>query len=375
MTVANNYRDVIDKICKAFSDAVSEEEIAVHLTKTLPNELGVEKAALWLYQGGECRDFGFQKSSGVDSQMPNSLDMLDLVADECSSYERLTIYHKGQRVGGVVWKSAVYVVCQGVTEGVLLLGEGEYTDQDMFVISIASAWAGSALSLMRVNRERFALQQRMASILIQKEETAKRLLSADIHDRGITSLAVIMKVFIDRPKEELVQAIQTVINDLREIAGVQLTPFTSKLGLYNALRLYVASCLDRTSVRIVLDLPKNDEAVWLRLDADRRYHVYYVVREAVENALKAMSDKPRGGIVRIELSVNHEYRVKVVDNGPGFDTTVIAKSRVGCLKEEHFGLAVMHARMMAIGGSVEIQSVIGKGTSVEFRFEKSLNQK
>jgi signal transduction histidine kinase len=61
-------------------------------------------------------------------------------------------------------------------------------------------------------------------------------------------------------------------------------------------------------------------------------------------------------------------RLRVRDNGVGFD----AGDRDQLLREGHFGLAGMQERASLIGGSLEVGSIPGHGTTVEVRLPVEL---
>jgi signal transduction histidine kinase len=103
----------------------------------------------------------------------------------------------------------------------------------------------------------------------------------------------------------------------------------------------------------------------LEFDLDQRVDVppaarealLRIVREAVTNACR----HGRASVVRIELSNDHGVRLRVVDNGSGFDPARVGVSGAG------FGLTSMRQRGEALGGSVRIESRPGKGAAVEVR--------
>ena len=65
--------------------------------------------------------------------------------------------------------------------------------------------------------------------------------------------------------------------------------------------------------------------------------------------------------VAIEVSMKQDILlVTVQDNGQGFDPNVISSG--------HYGLLGIQERMRLLGGSLEIQSSIGKGTRLEMSF-------
>jgi signal transduction histidine kinase len=77
--------------------------------------------------------------------------------------------------------------------------------------------------------------------------------------------------------------------------------------------------------------------------------------------LEALHNAPRhapGSAVRISLAdAGHGAQFEVTDNGPGFDPATVAAS----------GLRNMSDRLAALGGSCQVDSSPGRGTTVTGR--------
>lgn len=107
----------------------------------------------------------------------------------------------------------------------------------------------------------------------------------------------------------------------------------------------------RSGAHLEVDLP--DTAIDVPLEA--RQALVRIVREAVSNATR------HGGAETVRLAVTgngHGLKVKVADDGAGFDVVAALAARRG------FGLQSMRERAAGVGGSVEIRST-GRGTEVE----------
>jgi signal transduction histidine kinase len=64
--------------------------------------------------------------------------------------------------------------------------------------------------------------------------------------------------------------------------------------------------------------------------------------------------------VRVELSNGRDIRLRVTDDGTGFDLHALSdQSRRG------FGLVSMRERALALGGQLHVSSAPGQGTEVE----------
>ena len=93
-------------------------------------------------------------------------------------------------------------------------------------------------------------------------------------------------------------------------------------------------------------------------------NMYYIVREAVNNAIK------HGKAGRIEITYSSSTDtifILVKDYGDGFDITKNESSGMG--------LSLIKYRARAIGGSVDIESEPGSGTSVLLKFPRINNKK
>jgi signal transduction histidine kinase len=93
----------------------------------------------------------------------------------------------------------------------------------------------------------------------------------------------------------------------------------------------------------------------LKLGADVRRDLFLFFKEAVNNAAR----HSRCTRVEIHLSVESSWiSLLVVDNGIGFDTSLESSGQ---------GLAGLRRRAEALGGSIEIKSRVGEGTSIRLR--------
>ena len=95
------------------------------------------------------------------------------------------------------------------------------------------------------------------------------------------------------------------------------------------------------------------------------------VQPIVENAIKhGLMKLPRGGTIHVvSYETDTDYCISVVDDGVGFDTSVLIDER------KHVGLRNIRERLkVMVNGKLEIESTVGVGTKVLVTIPKEVNQ-
>jgi signal transduction histidine kinase len=195
-------------------------------------------------------------------------------------------------------------------------------------------------------------------------ERERARISQDMHDdvgASLTRISILSDLaknkteITDDTKQWLGQISDTsrgVMEEMNQIIWA-LNPKNDTLeGLVAYLRRFVYEYLEPTTVNCVFDLPETlpDKA----LNVEVRRNVYLVVREAMHNVIK------HAGASKVFVSMRmneHGFRVKIKDNGKGFDPT-----------SPEFpgnGLINMKKRMNDIEGEFLIKSKTGEGTVIE----------
>ena len=95
------------------------------------------------------------------------------------------------------------------------------------------------------------------------------------------------------------------------------------------------------------------------------------IQPIVENAIKhGLMKLPKGGTIHVvTYETESDYCVSVVDDGIGFDTSLLLDER------KHVGLRNIRERLKAmVNGSIEIDSTVGAGTKVLIKIPKESNK-
>jgi signal transduction histidine kinase len=103
------------------------------------------------------------------------------------------------------------------------------------------------------------------------------------------------------------------------------------------------------------------------LDEAVRITIFRIIQEALNNVVK----HAQASYVELNLEFRGDYaRIRVRDNGIGFDSEVLRLARLGRMS---LGLAGMEERAALLGGTVTISSRPGYGTEVEAIIPYSIN--
>lgn len=232
-------------------------------------------------------------------------------------------------------------------------------------LEIDSEMAGVSTDIQRLaatfNRmlERLENERRQSGeqVLRAQEEERKRV-ARDLHDEVNQSLTALL-LRIEAAAQDAPPALHAQLAEVRQLADQamgelldlarQLRPTAlDDHGLVAALKTHVRD-FDRrgqASASFWAD-PRLGE-----LSPDSQVVVYRVAQEALVNAAR------HSGASRVEVSLeprDSRVRLEVSDNGTGF---AFAEEGKG------LGLSGMRERALLIGGTLEIDSRPGKGTSV-----------
>ena len=200
--------------------------------------------------------------------------------------------------------------------------------------------------------------------LVEVQESARRHLAGELHDRTSANLAAIginlevagmalqardWQVIAERMEDN-----RALIDDtsasIREICAELRPPALDYAGLIPAIESYANLFTRRTGIAIRINNSSREE----RLTSDIKSTLFRIVQEALTNVAK----HAEAGTIVIELALDSQpLRLSVSDDGQGFDLSVLSQPR---------GLGILNIREMAefSGGSFELASTPGGGTRI-----------
>jgi signal transduction histidine kinase len=269
------------------------------------------------------------------------------------------------------WLNALVVFAILGSAGVTALGEWRRTDaiNDLWWVNavvIAASLPAVVLVVTYLARDAYArLSERTDQLaesrtrIVAVADAARRSLERDLHD-GAQQRLLAMSVTIERARKELqagrhegASALlgrlaadnREILLELRELARGIYPPLLTERGLVAALQ----STARRSAVPVTLDV-----ADFERPGQQVEAAAYFCILEALTNATK------HSGASQVLITVRGlpHMRFSVSDAGRGFDREVVTPS----------GLLGMEARVAAAGGTLELETAPGRGTTLRGEF-------
>ena len=217
--------------------------------------------------------------------------------------------------------------------------------------------------------------QKLASRLTRQEEQSRRKIATDIHDSVVQSLSLAI-IRLDTVLAELdkaglagqrekMESIRSLLEqgttECRGLMEQLVPPLLYEAGLGAALRSFAdGQVAHAAESRILVEIGDHCDAA---MDDALRALLFQCVRELIMNALKYAGPCE----IRVLLAFPEQQQIllQVQDNGRGFDPD---KQDEG--HDENgggFGLFNIRERLRNLGGSLEIESEMGKGTTATIR--------
>lgn len=202
-------------------------------------------------------------------------------------------------------------------------------------------------------------------MLVNAQETERQRLSRQMHDGPAQALSnfilqteIAMRLFdIDaaQAKDELnslkasaMGTFQKVRNFIFELRPMML----DDLGLVPTVRRYSEAFKEQTSLDVNVTVTGSEK----RLETYLEVMLFRAIQELLGNAAR----HSQAAQVKVLLDVGDDrVRVSVEDNGKGFDSDVVQQGN-------SLGLKLIKERAEMLGGTFELDSVVGSGTRVSF---------
>ena len=191
----------------------------------------------------------------------------------------------------------------------------------------------------RLSRQMHDGPAQALSNFILQTEIAMRLIDVDAA-QARTELAGL--------KAAAMSTFQKVRNFIFELRPMML----DDLGLIPTLKRYVDTFKEQSSMEVSLNISGTER----RLEPYIEVMIFRALQELLGNSAR----HSQGTLIKIHADLGENaVKVEVEDNGKGFETEILKQGK-------SLGLKLIQDRVEMLGGTFDISSIIGNGTSVTF---------
>ena len=326
--------EVLSEFSERMSETYSTDDVLPRMAQVLQGATAATRADVWLRIGRQLRSSA-SSPSGEPPRAPVAAG--DDTSPALPGDFAAEVRHQGALLGALT---------------VVMPANDPLDPSRERLVRDLAAQAGPVLRNVRLIEELRASRQR----LVAAQDDERRKLERNIHDgaqQQLVALGVKLRLadtLVDRDTSkahEMLAQLQTetqsAIDDLRDLARGIYPPLLADRGLQAALEAQARKAVVPTTVRVdgVGRYPQDVESA-----------VYFSVLEAMNNIAKYAEAT---GVEILLTQRNGSLEFGVRDDGGGFD---IAATSHGT------GLQGMADRIDAIGGSFNIESEPGSGTTV-----------
>ncbi len=325
--------EVLTEFSERLADAYSTDDVLPRMASIVGAGTGAERVGIWLLVGREMLPVAGWPGDDPTEPRP----MAAIVEADPNTFE---VRHQGELLGAIT---------------VRMPANDPMNPAKARLIRDLASQAGLVLRNVRLIQELRASRRR----LVAAQDAERRRVERDIHDgaqQQLVALAVKLRLaeqMVERDPgkvREILAQLQTqageTLEDLRDLARGIYPPLLADEGLAAAVRAQARK------VPVPVDLQPDGVG---RYDQEVEAAVYFCVLEALQNVTKYAG----ASTVRIVLEDDGErLTFTVSDDGVGFDRAVATRGT---------GLQGMADRVDAVGGSLEVISAPGAGTTVKGR--------
>ena len=240
---------------------------------------------------------------------------------------------------------------------VVRVAGSSFSDRDRGFLSTLASLVGIALTsaqMREASRQRAILDERTRIAREMHDGLAQVLGAVHLRLRALSaSLATLPEDEVTAEIDALAEVCAESYRDVREaILGLRDADRHAERSLEDNLRAYLSTYSAQSGITSTL---LNDIGHEVSMSPRAEVHLIRVVQEALTNVRKHASATS----VTVRISGTPSTTIFVIaDDGVGFDPRATAG------RQDGYGLFTMRDRAALLGGTVDIDSVIGGGTRV-----------
>ena len=201
-------------------------------------------------------------------------------------------------------------------------------------------------------------QQELSRQLLESQENERKRIGVGLHDSLGQNLLVIKNLAVmgleegkkkkaaDEQLGEISDLASQALAEVREISYNLRPHHLDQLGLTGALKSIISRISASSQLTIHDDLDDVDNL----FPKQEEINVFRIVQESVNNIVK--HSRATGASITVKREMDH-MTLTISDNGTGFDP-----------RRRGFGLTGMAERARILGGTLEVKSLPGDGTSI-----------
>jgi PAS domain S-box-containing protein len=199
----------------------------------------------------------------------------------------------------------------------------------------------------------------LSARMLQFQDEERRRFARDLHDSAGQTLAVMSMRLAQMAKDaksdpaqlgntiqELEELVQGLTREIRTTSYLLYPPMLDESGLSYALNWYVEGLVERSGLKIDLDIPVSFE----RLSREMELVIFRVVQECLTNIHRHSGSKAAS--IRIERQ-HENVHVTVQDSGQGMSHEKLAEIQT---HGKGVGLRGMRERVRSLQGELTIES-------------------
>lgn len=215
--------------------------------------------------------------------------------------------------------------------------------------------------------------RRLSSQILSAQEDERKRIARELHDDTSSSLARVL-LNIEMCEEiipegwyalhEKIRATRTLteqtLENVRKMIFDLRPTLLDDLGLAPAIRWYAKNNLEVIGVQVQFELASG-----LRGSPMLETALFRIAQEAINNIVRHAAAKH--AYIQLGQTAS-QWQLIIQDDGRGFNTATLQEA----LTEHHWGLFGVRERVELLGGAFQIESAIGKGTTlkIEIPIEK-----